>query len=154
MILALALAGCSTGADLDTPYAEYAPEPVGPSTSTSTSSTTSGVGACDDSNVTPALQDWCSGPSCHGNVNQQYSDAFWLFSPARSTELLNRPAAAAGCSAELIIDTVDPEASLLITSLRGTSPCGIEMPKGFALSSPEQQACIEEWALGLAVAAE
>lgn len=155
VLLGLTLTGCATGADLDTPYGEYRPEPTVTSTSTSTvtSSTTSAGGACDDSNVNEALVGWCSGKSCHGDLNMNTDlAAFWLFSPTRSTDLLNQPATTEGCSAELIIDTTEPAASLLVTSLRGTSPCGVQMPKGFALNAPEQQACIEEWALGLATA--
>lgn len=155
VLLSLALTGCPTGTVLDTPYEEYIPEPgPNPSTSTVTSSTTSAGGPCDDSNVNEALLDWCSGSSCHGGVDKNDNMApLWLFSPARSTEFLNLPATTVGCSAELIINTTDPDASLLVTSLQGTSPCGVKMPKGFVLSAPEQQACIEEWALGLATAA-
>lgn len=154
--LGLALAGCSTGADLDTSYDEYIPTPttgVRPSTSSSdTSSTTSGDGPCDDSSVNGALENWCSSSSCHGDIDENNArSTFWLFSPTRSTDFLNLPATTQGCEAELLVDTADPEASLLITAIERTSPCGVVMPKGgLEIDKPEEQACIEEWVRSLA----
>lgn len=158
LALALALAGCTSAADLDTPHGAYVPEPTGTDTSTTdpattATSTTGWSGPCDDSNVNPALDGWCSGVPCHGSVDSNVHNApLWLFSPTRSSDFLNLPATTPGCSSELIIDTAMPEASLIVSSLRGKSSCGVQMPRGFALTAPEQQACIEQWALGLATA--
>jgi len=156
-LLGLLLTGCPTAAELDTSFEEYLPTPttgVKPSTSSSdTSSTTSGSRPCDDSNVNAALNNSCSSPSCHGDIDENNAKAaFWLFSPTRSTDLLNLPATKQGCEAELLVNTADPEASLLYTALRRTSPCGLEMPEGFDIQDPDEQACIEEWVLGLAAA--
>ena len=149
--LGLALTGCPTGPSLDTPYEEYVPEPSGIDSSTLTSSTTTGSAPCDDSNVNEALLRWCSGTPCHGTLGQDNGKApLWLFSPTRSSDFLNQAAVTEGCSAELIIDTANPEASLLLTSLRSTSPCGVEMPQVGAIDVPAEQACIEEWVLSLA----
>ena len=153
-LLGLALVGCSGGASLDTPYEEYVPAAavVDANSNTVSSSTTGGGAACDDSTVNEAaLLHWCSGVPCHGEVGSNNGKApLWLFAPTRSTDFLNQPALTPGCGDELIIDTADPEASALITSLRGTSPCGLEMPKLVSLDVPEQKNCIEAWALGLA----
>lgn len=157
-LFGLVLSGCPTAADLDTSYEEYLPTPttgVKPSTSSGdTSSTTAGDGPCDDSTVDGALYNWCSSSSCHGDVNENNGNApLWLFSPTRSTDFLNLPATEEGCADELIVNTANPEASLLLTAIRHTSPCGVEMPDGgIPITKPEDQACIEEWVLGLAAA--
>lgn len=159
-LVGLALVGCSYGASLDTPYEEYVPAAAvvdansSSNSNTVSSSTTGGGAACDDSTVNEAaLLNWCSGVPCHGEVGSNNGKApLWLFTPTRSSDFLNQPAVTAGCGDELIIDTGNPEASALITSLRGTSPCGLEMPKLVSFDGPEQQNCIEEWALGLAQA--
>lgn len=157
-IVGLAIVGCSGGASLDTPYEEYVPAAAivdansSSNSNTVSSSTTGGNAACDDFTVNEAaLLNWCSGVPCHGEVGSNNGKApLWLFTPTRSTDFLNQPAVTPGCSDELIIDTANPEASVLVTSLRGTSPCGLEMPKLVSFDEPEQQTCIEEWALGLA----
>lgn len=159
-LLGLILTGCPTGADLDTSHEAYLPTPttgVKPSSVSSsgdTSSTTAGNEPCDDSTVDGALYYWCSSSSCHGDVDENNGDApLWLFSPTRGTDFLNLPATEEGCSDELIVDTANPEASLLLTAIRHTSPCGVAMPDGgIRLTKPEDQACIEEWVLGLAAA--
>jgi len=153
-VLGLMLAGCPTGAELDTAYAEYEPVPDGIGASTVTSSTTSPpVGSCDDTNVDDvAMNEWCGTSACHGDGAAPGDAPLWLFSPTRSTDLLNLPAVTTGCGAERIIDTANPEASLIITAIRNTSPCGVEMPDSFPINVPEQQACIEAWVLGLAAA--
>ncbi|HEU5077147.1 MAG TPA: hypothetical protein VFU02_23310 [Polyangiaceae bacterium] len=153
-LLGVSLTGCPTGSALDTPHEEYVPEAAeivtGNGPSSVTSSTTSGRVPCDDTNVNDGgLAYWCGG--CHGSEGQDNGTApLWLFSPTRSTDFLNRAAVTQGCTAELIVDTANPEASLLFSSLRGTSPCGVKMPKNLVIDIPAHQVCIEEWALGLA----
>ena len=159
-LLGLMLTGCPTGADLDTSYEEYLPTPttgVRPSTSSSdTSSTTSGGGPCDDSNVNQlAMSEWCGTPTCHGDTDLNNARApLWLFSPTRSTDFLNLPATLERCNSHLLVNTTNPEESLLLTAIRFTTPapCSLEMPENFPITDAAKQACIEEWVLGLATA--
>jgi len=153
--LGLVLSGCPTGTELDTSYEEYFPTPttgVKPSTNSS-SSTTSGDVTCDDSNVNDlGMSKWCGTDKCHGDVGLDNARApLWLFSPTRSTDFLNRPALTQGCEAELLVNTENPAASLIYAAIRFTSPCGLEMPaEDYPIPVSEEQACIEEWVLGLA----
>lgn len=161
VLVAIGFAGCSTPADLDTPYEEYEPVPttITSNTVTSntvTSSTTSGAMPCDDTNVDEvAMSYWCGTKTCHGTADSNETSApLWLFSANRATELLDMPATEPGCTTELVINTAAPEKSLIITSMNKTTPaeCGIEMPKGITIPDPEYT-CIEQWVYSLVAAA-
>jgi len=155
-MVGLGLTGCPTGATLDTPYEEYEPTPttvtntVTSTTNTTTSSTTGGGEPCTDANVNELAMDyWCGTAACHGTAESEEAAApLWLFSPTRTTDFLNLPAVTEGCTAELIVNTTTPENSLLITSLKHTSPCGLEMPDGIDIE-PMELACIEQWVMSL-----
>ncbi|HEU5077149.1 MAG TPA: hypothetical protein VFU02_23320 [Polyangiaceae bacterium] len=166
MLVGLGLTGCPTGAELDTPYEEYEPIPTtvtntatATTTATATStatSTTSGPGACDNSTVDEVMHYWCGTPICHGDIGVNNADApLWLFSPNRATELLDLPATEEGCTTELVINTTTPEQSLIITSMKHTTPaaCGIEMPKGGFEIPQMEYTCIEQWVYSLVAAA-
>lgn len=156
MLMGLGLTGCPEGATLDTPYDDYE-LPTNGADNPGNSSTTTGLVDCDDSNVNEVLENWCSTSRCHGNPNtnnasEPASMPLWLFSPTRTSDWLNKPAATEGCSAELLVNTTTPEDSLMITSLKQASPCGVEMPKDYPIEG-EPVACIEAWVLGIAAAA-
>ncbi|HEY6727109.1 MAG TPA: hypothetical protein VI197_23910 [Polyangiaceae bacterium] len=156
MLVGLGLTGCPTAADLDTPYDEYEPIPTVVTNNNVTSSTTSPNEGCDDTTVNEGgMYYWCGTKTCHGTPESNETSApLWLFSPNRSTELLNLPATEAGCTTELIINTASPERSLILTSMNKTTPeaCGIEMPKGIDIPDPEHT-CIEQWVYSLVAAA-
>jgi hypothetical protein len=151
MLLGLELTGCPEGAPLDASYDSY----IVPTNAANpgTASTTTGVVDCDDSNVNDVLESWCSTSVCHGNPNtnnasEPESMPLWLFSPTRTSDWLNKPAVTEGCSAELLVNTTTPEDSLMITSLKQASPCGVEMPKDYPIEG-EPVACIEAWVLSI-----
>ena len=151
--MGLGLTGCPVGTDLDTPYQDY----VSSTDSASKASTTGGVVDCNDSNVNPVLTMYCGSPSCHGdpnanNAREPATMPLWIFSPTRATDWLNKPAVTEGCSAELLVNTTTPENSLMITSLKQASPCGVEMPKSYPIEGDPVD-CIETWVLSLIAAA-
>lgn len=154
MLVGLGLTGCPTAATLDTPYEEYEPVPTGVTTNTNTntvtSTTTSGGDPCNDSDVNDrAMSYWCGTPACHGTPESSEAAApLWLFSPTRTTDMLDLPAVTEGCTAELIVNTTNPENSLIITSMKHTSACGLEMPDGIDID-PTELTCIEQWVMGL-----
>jgi hypothetical protein len=44
-----------------------------------------------------------------------------------------------------VFDTGSPAASLVVEKMRGTSPCGGQMPLGAPPLSDEDITCVEEW---------
>lgn len=147
MLVGLGLTGCPVAADLDTPYEQYAPQP-------SVASTTGGGGGCNNETVNEqALDYWCGSKTCHGTTESNETSApLWLFSPTRTTDLLNLAVVTEPCTAELVVNTTTPEESLIIRSMKHTSPCGLEMPDGIDVD-PEALACIESWVNGMVASA-
>jgi hypothetical protein len=141
MLIGLGLTGCPAGAALDTPYEQYDPTLGG---------TTGGNALCDNDNVNvEAMNYWCGTATCHGTeASSETAAPLWLFGPDRTTSLLDLPAVTEDCTTELIVDTTTPENSLIIRSMRHTSPCGLEMPDGIDIE-PDALACIEAWVNGL-----
>jgi len=148
MFVGLGLTGCPTGADLDSDYEDYEPTPttVTATSNTVSSSTTSGDPPCSDADVNDrAMSYWCGTAACHGDIDENNAAApLWLFSPTRTQDFLDLPAVTEECTAELIVNTTNPENSLLITALKHTSPCGLEMPDGIDIT-PAELTCIEQW---------
>ena len=83
---------------------------------------------------------------CHGTPEPPYGldTAFepLLFIPDVRTAWLDVPGTY--CPSEMIIDTENPAASLLITTLNRTAECGVAMPVGPRLHQSEID-CIAEW---------
>lgn len=153
MLMGLGVTGCPVGTALDTPHEEYVPLSYG----ATNASTTAGAVDCDDSNVNEVLTTYCSSSGCHGdpntnNAGEPASRPLWIFSPTRTSDWLNKPAATEGCSAELLVNTTTPEESLMITSLKQESPCGVEMPWMYPIEG-DPVLCMEAWILSLIAAA-
>lgn len=156
MVVGLGLTGCPAGASLDTPFEEYEPVPTTvdntiTNTATATSTTSSDPG-CDDSNVDDTMMVyWCGSSACHGTpASSERAGPVWLFSPDRTTELLDLPAEWENCGTELVVNTAAPEKSLILTSINETvpPPCDVDMPKGIELPDEEYK-CIEQWVYSL-----
>ena len=153
--------GCPAGADLDTPYTEYVvvdntinvtstQDSTGSTSTTTAGGTTGGMMGC--ANAAPELVfEYCAASICHGEsgkVTPNAAAGLDLFAPDARTVLLDRPATGSmevDCSAEKIIDTRNPAASLLITSVKHMAPCGLKMPVGRTTPDPAEVQCITEW---------
>jgi hypothetical protein len=97
----------------------------------------------------------CGTIACHGGVAPPLLE---LIAPGVEARLINVPAtyeAAEGLcppTAELLIDTADPMASLLVKKLDGTQTCGDPMPQLMIMGFTDaDKACIRSWALELAM---
>ena len=152
MVVSLWHTACAVGEPLAKPYEEYEPSGI------LSTSTTSGVVPCDDTNVNAqAMEYWCGSRFCHGDSGDNNGAApLWLFSDTRATDLLDLPATWQGCTTELVVNTTTPENSLILTAMRHTAPaaCGIKMPKGGLAMPPADHSCIEQWVYGLIAAAD
>ncbi len=70
------------------------------------------------------------------------------------SRLLDVPAPAGSmCEGRLLIDTTNPEQSLLITKLSNPPPCGLIMPFGGLPISESDRQCIIDWTLAVAAGA-
>ena len=80
-----------------------------------------------------------------------------LFRPDRETWLVNRAATYAGVSdasacpavPELLVDSENPEESLILEKIEGRQSCGLREPMVGELADADQQ-CITDWVLWLA----
>jgi hypothetical protein len=162
ILAALLCTGCPVGADLDAPYNEYVlvdntSSAVGTqdgstgSTSTTTAGGTTG-GAASCANEAPdVVFKNCAHAICHGTpgmASPELTSGLDLFAPDVRTAVRDRPgsvhATGPDCSAELVVNTANPAASLLITTLEYTAGCGVEMPVGIK-AKPEEIQCVTEW---------
>lgn len=86
--------------------------------------------------------------TCHGAGSMQTD---FLSDPSRLIDILDAPSVRADCSASLV-DTANPEASLLLAMVTGESPAGcstVLMPPGDPLDD-EGIACVRSWVAGQA----
>lgn len=109
---------------------------------------------CDP--VEDSLQYWCGSGACHGDPgldNAAYPP--YLFPSDPGSAFVDVRAVTEGCEDELLISSIAPEKSLMITSLRQESPCGLEMPDGFPIPASDEKVilCIEQWVYDLAATA-
>lgn len=134
-VAALLVAGCPTGADLEDPDSFFA----------------------DSCDATPIFESSCGTNLCHetedglapfGGVD--------LLAPGVEERLLNRPASyenvhdPGACprgQPELLIDTENPEESLLLTKLTGEHACGEAMPTPNPPNELSEQNidCVRRW---------
>lgn len=161
-LLALVCTGCPVGAALDAPYEDYVPPVGGNITSGNGSGTVTGTGGasstgtattggtmCGDAEVDAIFLMKCSNVICHGDPggNPTVSSGLFLFSPTRNADMLDRPGIVSDkydCSAERVIDSANPAASLMITTLTRTAPCNVQMPVGPKLPQTDID-CITQW---------
>ena len=169
LALALLCTGCPVGGKLDGPYQDYIADistsavtstatsgaattatattvagttGVGGSTGVTSTGATATTGPACDINMVFNLN--CSSNSCHGTPGGDPTappSGLFLFGPPSDLMRLG-----IACPAEYIINPTDPMASLMLTTLRGTAACGVDMPQGFPLAA-EDIACVEQWVL-------
>lgn len=110
-----------------------------------------GVSRCGDAEVDAIFLAKCSASICHGDPDASTEGIAIpaLFSPERKTAWLDRPGVY--CPEELLIDSLNPAESLLVTTLRRTAACGIRMPIGPMIPDAEIE-CIEQWVEDVAAA--
>ncbi len=133
-VVGLFLTGCPVGAELDQPE-RYDPSitmPVQPSGS----STTGGSPACD---FTVAMTT-CQGSICHGSPGVASALTLGagldLFTADRDSKLIDAQATYTGVAdpencpttPELLINSANPDASLMLAKVNGTYSCGASMP--------------------------
>jgi hypothetical protein len=122
-----------------------------------------GFTACE---VNEAMQT-CQGSICHGSPGipsaLTLGGGLDLFAEDRNTALVDRPATYQGvanteaCPAvpELLVDTENPNDSLIIKKIEGRQACGASEPITLVEAfSDENRQCITDWVLWLATGAE
>lgn len=97
---------------------------------------------------------WCGTSACHGTSGDNVNTAPpYLFPSDPIAAFVDVPAVSPGCENELLINSIAPEKSLILTSVAQTSPCGIKMPAEGFFVNDETAACIEQWVYQLAAMA-
>ena len=132
------LAGCP--GSLNDP-AEFASGSPG-----SDSSTESGGGtpACAADVPTMILSPTCGVVGCHNPASP--AEGLDLESPGVASRLLDVPEAEMPSLGLLLIDSMDPGSSVILTKLQAnTVPYGSQMPFGGTPLSPQQVACVAAW---------
>jgi hypothetical protein len=139
----LALPACSS---------DEAPAQNDVTNNTTATATTGGGISCD---VDAAMVS-CQGIICHGAPGTAPAITLGagldLFGADRVSKLINRPAKytavanpeACPTTPELLINSQNPAASLMVTKLQGTQLCGEVMPFGLTIEEADKQ-CILEW---------
>jgi hypothetical protein len=107
----------------------------------------------------------CQGSVCHGQPGLASTITLGagldLFTADRETVLVNKEASYIGVldpencptPGELLIDTANPMASLILTKLtEGAHACGSLMPSAGTIDAM-QMACVQEWVIAVATAA-
>jgi hypothetical protein len=93
------------------------------------------------------LQTYCATSGCHGMPNAPLGDFASSEDAAREFVGVQGRISCAGQGA--IIDTDDPEASVLVAKMSDDPPCGIQMPPTGAPLTDEDVACVVDWIGGL-----
>jgi hypothetical protein len=166
-VAAFCLTGCPVGGELED-FESYHPmyttpvydQSVSTTGATTGASTTGGAVACDVCDVTTAMTS-CKGSVCHGDPASPPSTLVGggldLFTATRETDLVDAPATyknvadPENCPAtpELLINSANPAASLMITKMSGGYSCGTAMPQVGEITSADVQ-CITDWVTCLA----
>jgi hypothetical protein len=95
-------------------------------------------GGCDGFAI---LQASCSGGSCHSGEGGLTPFAQDL---ETAESLVGEESAICGGDGD-VFDSGAPAASLVVEKMKGTSPCGGQMPLGAAPLSDADITCVEEW---------
>lgn len=144
LVLSLLVAGCLDGAELDNAAEFKAPD--------------ISTGTCDPTDI---FADRCSGSICHGAGDAgPPGGGVELIAAGFESGLVDQPASYPNLSdcpttAELLIDSSDPSASLMLKKLTGTHSCGDGMPVPYPVTalSDDEYACVELWVNDLAAQA-
>jgi hypothetical protein len=99
---------------------------------------------CDGFGV---LETYCATSGCHGMPNAALGDFASSEDAAREFIGVQGRISCAGQGA--IIDTDDPEASVLVAKMSDDPPCGTQMPPQGDPLTDEEVACVVEWIGGL-----
>ena len=102
------------------------------------------AGMSSDCDFRGLLQTKCGNASCHGAPAT--NTGLDLTSSSLAMRLAGRKGASS-CTDKLLVDTGNPEQSLLYLKVSGSS-CGVRMPLGGSLSASEQS-CVLTWIEGL-----
>ena len=87
----------------------------------------------------------CAAVGCHGGDTPSQDLDLVATTPAELINRLSDLPASQACAGEVLIDTANPENSLLYTKLLADFPCGISrMPIGFPLPDSDT-ACVLSW---------
>jgi len=99
-------------------------------------------GPCD---AKPIFEASCAGSLCHqaGNVESPHD----FVSPGVESRLYDFAPVKSDCSTEKIINSANPDSSLMITKINGTHNCGEGMPVPYPTTalSARDLACVESW---------
>jgi hypothetical protein len=109
----------------------------------SSSSSSGNASSCDGFALLAAN---CGTSGCHGEGSNLEDFAA---SEAAARAFIDKPGTLACTGQGLVIDTENPEDSLMVRKLSDDAPCGQQMPiSGEPLSAAEVE-CIEDWISGL-----
>ncbi|MEN9579858.1 MAG: hypothetical protein RJA70_2867 [Pseudomonadota bacterium] len=90
----------------------------------------------------------CGSSSCHGSEGQPPISAGRTDLGSKPDDvfkaMLGFKLKGGACEGRLVIDPLEPEASLLLAKLSEPAPCGLPMPLGSGLGVQEKE-CIELW---------
>lgn len=150
------LAACSGGSSDGGSGGPATSGGAGGTSGATTTGTTTGGGGSGGCDPAAAIAKGCGTIACHGGVMPPLLE---LVAPGVEARIVNVPASYEGVQSgacpmppELIVNTADPMASLLVKKLDGTQTCGDQMPQVPILGfTDEEKACIRSWALGLAM---
>jgi hypothetical protein len=98
--------------------------------------------ACLDVPTTLLGAKCATGAGCH--VAEAPGGDLDLVSPGLAARLVDVPASST-CGGTLLVDSSDPEASLLYQKVLDSAPCGSRMPLGGAPLVDVERACLLEW---------
>jgi hypothetical protein len=121
------------------------PGPSGPGSGGAAGANAVGVGGTPCDAPGTIFTTTCSGSTCHVNGAPigDFGDG-----AAAAEALVNQPSSQ-GADCGLLINSSDPEESLILTKTNGTfnrTTCGaLEMPLGSGDLTPDELACVESW---------
>ncbi|MGZ3454419.1 MAG: hypothetical protein ACXWUG_07905 [Polyangiales bacterium] len=102
-----------------------------------------GAGTCTDP-VKEIFTPTCAVSGCHSTADSDASGKLDLEAPNVADRLRGKKAFG---GAGFLIDTTNPEQSVIITKLKSPVPFGSRMPLGLAALDSVKQKCIHDWAV-------
>jgi hypothetical protein len=101
--------------------------------------TDGGAGACQADTTIFAAR--CATAGCHSATAP--AAGLDLASAGLQARLVDHPSM--GCSGAMLIDSKQPDASLLLKKLAPSPPCGYQMPMGGTPLTTDEQRCVSDW---------